>query len=96
MEMTLASTVDGGKALHRNLLNAPHCNSTSLQMAMPRKKNTKIAQGNKDHGTQGNEKLGEEEEEYESRERESEALGEEEEEYKKWERESEALGAQMF
>lgn len=75
MEMTLASTVDGGKALHRNLLNAPHCNSTSLQMAMPRKKNTKSAQEN--------EKLGEEEEEYEKRERETEALGEEEEEYEK-------------
>lgn len=73
METALTSTVDGGKALHGNLLNA--CNSTSLQMAMPRKKNTKSAQEN--------EKLGEEEEEYEKRERETEALGEEEEEYEK-------------
>ena len=51
METTLTSTVDGGKALHGNLLNA--CNSTSLQMAMPRKKNTKNAQGNDDHRATG-------------------------------------------
>ena len=44
METALTLTVDSGEALHGNLLNAPHCNSTSLQMTMPRKKNTKIAQ----------------------------------------------------